>query len=54
MYMYFSFKKDISGKILKCDSAFCTVCKQGVAHGGGIINLKSYHLTNYRSVYNDL
>ena len=51
IWKHFGFKRDSSGKLSKSE---CKVCKQSVAHGGGMNNLRNHLRTAHSSLYIEL
>ena len=54
VWKQFGYKKDASGNFIKGTRAYCKLCSQGVAHGGGTTNLRNHLCLNHPSEYSNL
>ena len=54
IWKHLGFKRDSSGKLSKSVRALCKICKQSVAHGGGMTNLRNHLRTAHSSLYIEL
>ena len=54
VWKHFGYKKDSTGNLVKGPRAYCKLCTQAVAHGGGTTNLKSHLRLNHPSEYSNL
>ena len=54
VWIHFGYKKDSAGVLIKGTRAYCKLCCQTVAHGGGTTNLKNHLRLNHPSEYTNL
>ena len=54
IWIHFSYKKDFAGALIKETRAYYKLCRQAIAHGGGITNLKNHLRLNHSSEYTNL
>ena len=54
VWVHFGYKKDSAGALIKGTRAYCKLCHQAIAHGGGTTNLKNHLRLNHSSEYTNL
>ena len=54
VWRHFGYKKDTTGNLIRGTRAYCKLCGQAVAHGGGTTNLRNHLCLNYPSEYSNL
>ena len=51
VWRHFGYKKDTAGNLIKGVRAYCKLCNQAIAHGGGTTNLRNHLRLNHPSEY---